>query len=67
MIGDWMNERVRRMKWQDIALLKICVFSLALLLAKTWSWILDLDWWWYGIIFLVTYLYLILEIYILRK
>ncbi len=33
--------------WADIALTKIAVFAGALLIAKLWTPILSLDWYWY--------------------
>lgn len=33
--------------WVDIALTKIAVFAFALLIAKLWTPILSLDWYWY--------------------
>ena len=39
--------------WIDVALTKIAVFAGALFIAKVWDTILDLEWYWYLIIWIV--------------
>jgi hypothetical protein len=39
--------------WIDVALTKIAVFTAALFIAKLWNPILDLDWYWYLIIWVL--------------
>ena len=39
--------------WIDVALTKIAVFAGALFIAKLWNPILDLEWYWYLIIWIV--------------
>lgn len=39
--------------WIDIGLIKISVFTVALLYAKLWKPILNLNWYWYFIIWVV--------------
>jgi len=36
-------------------MLKLCVAAFILVIAELWSPILSLEWYWYGIIFIVTY------------
>lgn len=45
-------EKLRNFKadWIDVGLIKIAVFVAALLFAKLWESILNLDWYWYLII-----------------
>jgi hypothetical protein len=40
--------------WIDVALIKIAVIAAALLLAKLWSPILSLDWYWYLLVWILT-------------
>ncbi len=47
------------MRWQEVALLKIAVFFFALMVANLWRSILMLEWFVYGIIFVVAYAILI--------
>ena len=49
----WLNEKVKKMDGMDISLTKITVFAFALMIAKLWSPILGLEWYWYGIIFVI--------------
>ncbi len=42
-ILSWMNNRSNRLDIYDIALIKWCVFVLALAIAKVWEPILSLD------------------------
>lgn len=39
--------------WVDVALTKIAVFAGALFIAKIWNPILDLEWYWYLIVWLL--------------
>ena len=39
--------------WIDVALTKIAVFAGALFIAKVWDTILDLEWYWYLIVWIV--------------
>lgn len=61
---QWADEKIKRMSVWDVGILKICVMAFALLLAKFWPDILGFEWYWYGLVFLVTYIYLIFKIYI---
>ncbi len=60
----WAEEKIKKMTVWDVGILKICVLACALLIAKIWPAILSLEWYCYGSIFLVTYIYLIYKIYI---
>ncbi|MBN2102117.1 MAG: hypothetical protein JW716_04570 [Candidatus Aenigmarchaeota archaeon] len=39
--------------WKDIALVKLCVFFFALMVAKLWNPVLSLEWYWYGLLFVI--------------
>ena len=45
-----LDARVKKCGWLDIGLIKLSVFAFTLLVAKLWSPILSLDWYWYAII-----------------
>ncbi|MFH1360825.1 MAG: hypothetical protein ABIJ41_07355 [Candidatus Omnitrophota bacterium] len=59
----WLNEKIKKLTVWDISILKTCVMAFTLMVAKLWTPILKLEWYWYGAIFLVTYVYLIYKIY----
>lgn len=40
--------------WLDVTLIKIAIIAAALLLAKLWSPILSLDWYWYFLVWILT-------------
>jgi hypothetical protein len=50
-----MKKKIGRMNPWDMALVKIAVAGFALLVAKLWSPVLSLEWYWYGLIFIVPY------------
>ncbi|OIO61743.1 hypothetical protein COY26_03465 [Candidatus Woesearchaeota archaeon CG_4_10_14_0_2_um_filter_33_10] len=50
---EWMNKKVKNMDGIDIALTKIGVAAFILMVAKLWSGILALPWYWYAIIFVL--------------
>lgn len=45
-----LNSRIKELHWWDIAFVKLSVFAFALMIAKLWTPILGLAWWWYLII-----------------
>lgn len=50
---DWANARMKNLIWIDMGLVKLSVFAFALMVAKLWEPILSLEWYWYGIIFVL--------------
>ena len=50
---SWMNSKIKKFDWLDIQFIKISVFGFTLLVAKIWSPLLDLDWYWYALIFIL--------------
>ena len=52
-IFDWAEKGIKKMRWYDISLTKIAVAAFILMVAKLWEPILALDWYWYGIIFVL--------------
>jgi hypothetical protein len=54
----WVNSRIKRMRWYNISVLKICVLAFALWVAKLWPVVLGLNAWVYAIVWIVSMLYL---------
>jgi len=63
MCFDWINEKLKKLTCVDIGATKLCVASFVLMLAKLWPPILSLEWYWYGLVFAVTYIYLMVKIW----
>ena len=53
LITFW-NKIIKKLDWSDIALIKISVAASILMVEKLWAPLLSLDWYWYGIIFVLT-------------
>ena len=51
--ATWMDSMLKRMDWKDIPLIKLSVASFILMLAKVWPPLLSLEWYWYGLIFVL--------------
>lgn len=47
------NEMVKKLKWFDMGLIKLSMFAFTLMLAKLWSPLLSLEWYWYGALFVL--------------
>ena len=52
MPASW-DEKVRKCSWVDMQFIKLSVFAFALMIAKLWSPILSLEWYWYAAIFIL--------------
>lgn len=50
---DWANKKIGKLTWIDIGLTKLSVAAFVLMIAKLWPPLLSLDWYWYGLIFVV--------------
>lgn len=55
-LTKWANQKIKRLDYTDIKLIKIAVFAFALMLAKLWPTILGLAWYWYALIFVLAYI-----------
>ena len=62
---EWLTKKIKKMEWYDISLTKLSVAAFILMVAKLWEPILILDWYWYGIIFIIAAISPMLKI--LRK
>ena len=54
-----LNKKIKNMTHWDVVLLKIAVAGFVLLVAKLWAPLLSLEWYWYGLIFIIPYAILI--------
>ena len=52
-IFTWSQEKIKKLNWIDMALIKIAVASATLMLAKLWEPLLYLDWYWYALIYIL--------------
>jgi hypothetical protein len=50
----WIDSKIKKIEMCDMFFIKISVIAFTLMLAKLWQPILNLNWYWYGIIFLLT-------------
>jgi len=48
-----MDSKVKKLGWLDVKLIKWSVFAFTLMLAKLWPPLLSLEWYWYGLLFVV--------------
>lgn len=46
----WMDSKIQKLKWYDISLTKLSVAAFILFVAKLWTPILSLGWYWYLVI-----------------
>ncbi len=46
----WGNSKVKNLSWGDIKLIKLSTAAFVLLIAKLWSPLLSLNWYWYALI-----------------
>lgn len=53
MCFEWVNKRIKKLKWYDMSLIKLGSAAFALMVAKLWAPILSLDWYWYLVIVIV--------------
>jgi hypothetical protein len=63
VIKNW-NKKIKKLDWTDIALIKIGTVGFILTIAKLWTPLLSLNWYWYGIIFLLAATKPIYKIYL---
>lgn len=53
MCCSWINEKIKKINCCDIGLIKLSIAAFVLMLAKLWAPLLSLEWYWYGIIFVL--------------
>jgi len=49
----WMNSKIKRYSVVDFGLVKLSVAAFILMIAKLWTPLLSLDWYWYAVIFVL--------------
>jgi len=49
----WLSKKIKKMEWYDMSMVKLSTAAFILMVAKLWSGILALEWYWYGIIFVL--------------
>lgn len=49
---EWIDSKIKAMVWYDISLVKLATAAIILMIAKLWSPLLALEWYWYGLIFI---------------
>ena len=50
---SWADSKAKKLGWTGMALVKISVFFFALFLAKLFTPLLSLDWYWYALLFVL--------------
>ena len=46
---NWADKKMAKLTWIDMGLTKLAVAAFALMMAKVWPPLLSLDWYWYGL------------------
>jgi hypothetical protein len=64
---SWAESKIRTFTVLDVSILKVCLIAFALLVAKLWPGLLALDWYWYGLIFAVTYIWVMIRLLTKQK
>lgn len=49
----WANKKVKKMNIWDIKMIKLSTAAFILMVASLWPPLISLDWYWYGLIFLL--------------
>jgi hypothetical protein len=63
MCFQWANDMIKKLTCFDYALIKIGVFAFTLMLAKLWPSVLCLNWYWYGLVYVLIAVYFIVKIF----
>lgn len=50
---SWADANVKKLNWVDILCVKLSVIGFTLFIAKLWEPLLNLNWYWYALIFLL--------------
>ncbi len=60
----WYRNKMERLNGWDMAMVKLAVAGFVLLVAKFWSNILSLDWYWYLLLFIVPYAWVLFKMFV---
>ena len=63
MCFQWVNDKLKKLNCFDYGMVKVCVFTFALTIAKLWAPILSLEWYWYGAVFAGTWVFLLIRVF----
>jgi hypothetical protein len=61
-----MENKVRKLSMLDLSVGKTCVIAITLLVAKLWSPILSLQWYWYAIVAILTYVWILKRLFLTK-
>ena len=50
---DWANSRIKKLKVIDVQFIKLSSMAFALMVAKLWTPLLSLEWYWYAVFFIL--------------
>ncbi|GAG03401.1 unnamed protein product, partial [marine sediment metagenome] len=50
-VKNWVDLKIKKYDLIDIKLIQLSSAALVLMIAKLWKPLLNLDWYWYGVIF----------------
>ena len=63
MCFQWVNDRIKKLNCFDVGVLKLCVAAFVLMVAKLWPGVLGLEWYWYGIVFVLAKGYMLVKVF----
>ena len=52
-VNNWVDLKIKKYDLIDIKLIQLSSAALVLMIAKLWKPLLSLDWYWYGVIFVL--------------
>jgi len=52
-VKNWVDLKIKKYDLIDIKLIQLSSAALVLMIAKIWKPLLSLDWYWYGVIFVL--------------
>ncbi len=65
--NDWMNNKVKKLDWLDVGLVKLSVFFFTLMLVAIWPEIAKLHWYWFLVLFILAALRPLIRAYSKKK
>ncbi len=52
-VKNWVDLKIKKCDLIDVKLIQLSSAALVLMIAKIWKPLLNLDWYWYGVIFVL--------------
>ena len=59
----WAESKIKTLTIWDMSFVKICCIAFALMIAKLVPAVLTLEWYWYGLVFVVTYAWILMRLF----